>query len=247
MASTKADALAQELETLRPELLGYLRRMVVRTALAEDLLQSTAERALGSLGSVPEDRPGARRWLFRIATNLALDALRSEKRWSTTMLADVEAEAKSSPWFRVEVQSLGGDPQMATMAREHLAICLGCTLRAMNANEAAALLLREVYGFSLEESAEVLEVRVTQVKNWLQQARATLRKRYAETCALVSQTGACHQCEQLSRILTGTAEDPLAGTDRSLDARLVVISKRRRQRAGPWTSVFDRLVRDVVG
>ncbi|MBI4486164.1 MAG: hypothetical protein HY655_09155 [Acidobacteria bacterium] len=54
---------------------------------------------------------------------------------------------------------------MTAIAPEHLAVCFACTLRNLPPLEAAALLLREVHGFSTAETAKVLDATPVQVKN----------------------------------------------------------------------------------
>ena len=80
----------------------------------------------------------------------------------------------------------GGNPDMAAIAREHLAVCFACTLRNLQAPQAAAFLLRAVHAFSTTETADALDATPIQVKNWIQQARRTMEDRYEHTCALVA-------------------------------------------------------------
>lgn len=126
-------------------------------------------------------------------------------------------------------------------------MCFSCTLRALSPHESGALLLKEVYDFSVEEVAEVMDASFGQAKNWIQSARAKLSARYAETCALVHQKGACFQCVELDRFLGANAGDPLAGTAGDLDARLRVVRELRETPLGPWHRKMMRLVDEVLG
>lgn len=64
--------------TLGPGLLAYLRKLARDDATAADLLQDCFIRAM-SAGRVPDDS-AVKPWLFRIATNLAIDHMRRERR-----------------------------------------------------------------------------------------------------------------------------------------------------------------------
>ena len=64
----------------------------------------------------------------------------------------------------------------------------------MPEHKAAAVLPREVHGFGVEEAAEILGATPPQVKNWLQEGRASMVSRYGQTCTLIAKNGVCHQC-----------------------------------------------------
>jgi RNA polymerase sigma-70 factor (ECF subfamily) len=73
--------LAAGWEAVRPELVGYLTRLVTRQDVAEELAQEAAARMLEA-ESAPRAAAGLRAWLFRVATNLAI----SRGRRTQTML-----------------------------------------------------------------------------------------------------------------------------------------------------------------
>lgn len=223
----------EALEAIRAELTGYVTRLVVRPDVAEDVVQQTAVRVLEA-SSRPAARGAVRAWLFKIATNLALDHLRRHGTWRETALLDLREQAEADPAVIAESVALRGSPETREIAREHLDACVACTLRNLGPDRAAALLLREVYGFTVDESAELLELRPSQVKNALQSARAALTARYAESCALVSQRGVCHQCVELDGFFEANAGDPLASSRADVDARLEIVRQRRTAAWGPW-------------
>ncbi len=151
------------------------------------------------------------------------------------------------PHFERFSKLMGGPIGAFSIAREHLVVCFACTLRALEPRESAALLLKEVNGFTVSETAEILGCSFGQAKSWLQAARAALRARFAETCALVSQQGVCHQCVQLDSFFDADRGDPLAGTSRTLDDRLAVLRERKESTLGPWHRAMMRLVDEVLG
>ncbi len=154
--------------------------------------------------------------------------------------------AVADPEFVAESQQMRGSPELAAIAREHLAVCCACTLRNLPPQQAAALLLREVYAFSTAETAELLEATVVQVKNWIQQARRIMEERYAHSCALVTKHGVCHQCVELDGFFNGRSRDPLDGTARNLKARLAILRETRKAALGPWHRRMLRLVDEVL-
>lgn len=68
-----ADRFAGRFEAVRAELTGYLTRLTLRVSVAEELAQEAAVRGLQSLAKLPEAEGELRAWLFRVATNLAVD------------------------------------------------------------------------------------------------------------------------------------------------------------------------------
>ncbi|MBX7193142.1 MAG: RNA polymerase sigma factor [Sandaracinaceae bacterium] len=239
------DQVEHAFRTNQRALVGYLTRMVVREDVAEDLAQQALVRALEQK-ALPDSPSELRAWLFRVGTNLALDHLKKHATWRETVLDEARDRAIASASFVAETRLLAGSPETRTIARDHLSVCFSCTSRNLQPQEAAALLLKEVYDFTNEEVAEVLGATFGQAKAWIQSARAKLEGRYATTCALVTQKGVCHQCVELDSFLAADRGDPLAGTDRDLDARLRVVRERRETPLGPWHRAMMRLVDEVL-
>lgn len=169
-----------------------------------------------------------------MVNHLGIDHLRRHSTWRESVLHEVRDRGEGSEAFLHMSRSLRGSPETKVIAREHLAVCFLCTARNLTPLESAALLLKEIYGFSLAEAAEMLEARPAQVKNWLQDARGAMEQRYAATCALVAQGGACHQCVELDGFFNGTRAGPLQGAARRLDDRLAVVRAGRDGELRPW-------------
>ena len=239
------ERVAAAFQAHRAPLRGYLTRMVVREDIAEELVQQTAVRALEQQ-SLPEDAGELRAWLFRVATNLAIDHLRRQRTWRETVLDETKGRATADAGFVAESRLLAGSPEMKAIARDHLAVCLSCTLRNLRPEESAALLLKEVHDFTVEETAKVMDASFGQAKAWIQSARAKLTAKYAQSCALVTQQGTCFQCVELDRFFGADAGDPLSGTARDLDARLAILRERREAPLGPWHRQMMRLVDEVL-
>lgn len=137
-----------------------------------------------------------------------------------------------------------GSPETKAIAREHLVACLSCTLRKLPEHRAAALLLKEVHGFGVDEIAELLEAAPGQVKNWLQEARSYMTERYGGTCAPVAKQGVCHQCVELDRFFAAGQDSP-PPADTGVAARLRVAGELREQQWGPWHQMILELVDEI--
>lgn len=236
---------ADSYERHRPELVNYATRLVLRQSIAEELVQEAAVRLLRD-DRIADDDAQIRGWLFRVVSNLAIDHLRRHSTWKEMVLVDTRARAEADPAYVAESLQLRGNPEMAAIAREHLAVCFACTLRNLPPPQAAAFLLREVHAFSTAETAEALDATSIQVKNWIQQARRTMEERYGHTCALVTKNGVCHQCVELDGFFNGTQRDPLAGSKRDLTARLAIVRATRNAALGPWHRRMLKLVEDIL-
>lgn len=245
LESPQANYRAEAYDRNRRELVAYATRLVVRHHVAEELVQEAALRLLRD-SRVPDDEMQVRAWLFKVVSHLAIDHLRRHSTWREVILVETRDRASRDLSFVAESRSLRGSPELKAIAREHLVVCFSCVLRNLPAEQAAALLLKEVYGFTLAETADLLEVGLIQVKNWLQVARRTLDARYARTCALVNKEGACHQCVELNGFFNGSQGDPLAGSAGDLDARLDILRRERETHLGPWHRRMLSLVDDVL-
>jgi RNA polymerase sigma-70 factor (ECF subfamily) len=212
---------------------------------AEDLVQTTFLRCLEA-GNLPDSPAGQRAWFFRVATNLAFDELRRHGHWRETMVADLRTAAENHPDILARSAKLIATPETKAIAREHLLACLACTLRNLPSHQAAALLLKEVHDFTLQETADLLEASLPQAKNWLQDARAYMRNRYTKTCALIAKQGVCYQCVELAGYFQGDRTPPLPPDTDDIEARLNVARESNRRPWGAWHQMILRLVDDFA-
>jgi RNA polymerase sigma-70 factor (ECF subfamily) len=152
---------------------------------AEDAVQETLVRAWRGYDSF-EGRAALRSWLYRIATNVCLDMLRSSKRRampmdlgpsspaSTTLGAPLVETTWVSPIADVRVMPTEGDPADLAEARESIRLAFIAALQHLPARQRAVLILRDVLRWSAAEVSELLETSVVSVNSALQRARATL-------------------------------------------------------------------------
>jgi RNA polymerase sigma-70 factor, ECF subfamily len=144
-------------QAIRPELHRYCARLTGSVIDGEDLVQDTLAKAFYALGSSAE-LPPLRPWLFRIAHNVALDFLKSHGVKLTDPRADMTdiAGVDDSP-----------DPLVTRVALARF-----LTLPVI---QRSAVILKDVLGHSLEETAETMDTTVPAVKAALVRGRARLR------------------------------------------------------------------------
>jgi len=145
---------------LRPRLHRYCARMVGSAVDGEDVVQEALAKAAAALPAAGRiDRPES--WLFRIAHNAALDALRHRKR---------------QPATRSDI-AFAGLADSGAAADSRVAVTAGlATLLRLPVAQRSCVVLIDVLGHSLVETTEILGVSLPAVKAALHRARARLRE-----------------------------------------------------------------------
>jgi RNA polymerase sigma-70 factor (ECF subfamily) len=179
-----------ELEDYRRELTGYCYRMLGSIFEADDAVQETMVRAWRKLGSF-EGRSSVRSWLYRIATNVCLDMLRSRQRRALAMDlgapgtadsfsgATLPDEAWITPIPHTRMFSVDADPAEVVASKESVRLAFIAALQDLPARQRAVLILSEVLRWHATEVATLLDTTVASVNSALQRARATLAARNA--------------------------------------------------------------------
>ncbi len=181
------------IEPLSPRLSAFAYRMVAHPEDAEELVQDALLKAHQSLASF-EGRSSFDTWVFSILTRCCLNHLRQRRRWHW----DAQAEARRDPEApHHEVLEALQRPDSRFEAREHLAFCFSCVARSLSPEEAAALLLRDVYAYGNAEAARICDVSESVLRHRLSAARAAMQDAFEGLCGLVSKRGVCHQCRGL--------------------------------------------------
>jgi RNA polymerase sigma-70 factor (TIGR02960 family) len=154
----------------RRELHVHCYRILGSVQDAEDLVQETLLAAWRGLEAF-EGRSSVRAWLYRIATNRCLNALRDRARRPREVQAMVEPP---EPTRRTEPIWLEPYPEARYEAREAVELAFMTALQNLPPRQRAAIVLRDVLGFRTAEVADMLDTGEASVKGALQRARATL-------------------------------------------------------------------------
>jgi RNA polymerase sigma-70 factor (ECF subfamily) len=155
---------------------------------AEDALQETLLAAWRGLGGF-EERASLRTWLYTVATNRALNALRAAKRRPSVELPLPERELPEptrvgeplwlEPYPDVLLEGFvdrPAGPEARYEAKEAISLAFVTALQLLPARQRAVLILRDVLGFRAAEVAHMLDATLESVTSALKRARATLER-----------------------------------------------------------------------
>jgi RNA polymerase sigma-70 factor (TIGR02960 family) len=181
------EAFRELTEPHRRELQVHCYRILGSVQDAEDIVQETLLAAWRSLEAF-EGRASVRSWLYRIATNRCLNALRARSRRPREVQAmddsPVPTRRTEPVWLEPYPDVLLEDlpdrtpgPAARYESRESIELAFIVALQTLPPRQRAALVLRDVLGFRTAEVAEMLDTGEASVKGALQRARATLRAR----------------------------------------------------------------------
>ena len=182
---------ATQLEAHRVPLRGHCYRMLGSAFDAEDAVQETMVRAWQALDRF-EGRASLRTWLYRIATNVCLDALSDRSRRARPMeegpngsIEDHLEVRERRHWLEpvpdARVLPSDASPFELAALRQSIRLAFVSALQHLPPRQRAALLLSEVLGWSAAEVAECLDMSVAAVNSALQRARATVAARQGTT------------------------------------------------------------------
>jgi RNA polymerase sigma-70 factor (ECF subfamily) len=209
---------------VRPELHRYCARLTGSVIEGEDIVQETLARAFYAL-SMATEVPPLRPWLFRIAHNAALDFLKSHGHKQTDVRADLDDVAgfEERP-----------DPLVVRAALARFV--------ALPVTQRCAVILKDVLGHSLEETATTMGTTVMAVKAALVRGRRKLVE--ASDDATAPDTTARAQLDRYASLFNARDWEgvrALVAEDCRLD--LVSKSQRRGKEVGFY---FGRYEKDDV-
>jgi len=148
-------------EPLRPELYRYCRYLTRSPWDAEDLAQDALAQAFATLSRMGHAPPNPRAWLFRVASNLWIDRVRRER----SALAHEETAEPSVPSPDMQATREAASTLVAQLAPQ----------------ERAAVVLKDVFEFTLEEIAEALSTSLGAVKAAVHRGRSKLEEPQPDT------------------------------------------------------------------
>jgi RNA polymerase sigma-70 factor (ECF subfamily) len=189
MQSDEATFGAQ-VERHRRELQVHCYRMLGSLEDSEDLVQETFLRAWRKRDTYA-GRASVRAWLYRIATNACLDALERRPRRLPPPAGPVVASPGIAAPPRSEVTWLQpvpdellaaseAEPDAAAVEKETIELAFMVAIQHVPPRPRAVLIVRDVLGWSANETAALLDTSVAAVNSALQRARATMKEQLPE-------------------------------------------------------------------
>ncbi len=161
-------------ERHRREVHVHCYRMLGSFDAAEDVVQEAFLRSWRARESFGGEL-NFRAWIYKIATNCCLDALRREKRYGGS------ASPSELPWLTPypdelldQIVAPGEEPEAIAVTRETISLAFLALIQQLPPRQRAVLLMRDVLSFSAAETASALEMTVPAVTSALQRGRATL-------------------------------------------------------------------------
>jgi RNA polymerase sigma-70 factor (TIGR02960 family) len=183
------EAFRELIEPHRRELQVHCYRMLGSFQDAEDALQDTLLAAWQGLGGFTEERASLRTWLYKIATNRCLNALRSARRrpakeWDVpkveppepTRLGEVVWLEPYPDTFLEDAAGVPPGPEARYEQTEAISLAFVTALQVLPPRQLAVLILRDVLGFHASEVADMLDSTVDSVTSALKRARASLQR-----------------------------------------------------------------------
>lgn len=170
---------------LQPSLRAHIYRMVASNHDADEVLQDTLLRAWRGLAAF-EGRSSLRTWLYSIATRACLTHLERRTRTALPVELGPSSDPRSNEWSRYgaivdphpPVEGGGpSEPEAHYEMREAVELAFVAACQHLPARQRAVLILRDVMGFSAQETAATLETTVASVTSALQRARAAVATR----------------------------------------------------------------------
>lgn len=159
------------MERYQDRILNYVYRMVSDRHLAEDLTQEVFVRIYLHAGRY---HPGSRfaPWLYRIASNLAINELRRRKRWRFITIDNNPSESDRNVIVDIkDEKSVSPDQRVSQVeAADEVAEAL----KKVPVKYRTPLILRELEGYDYEEIAQILDIPRGTVKSRLNRGRALL-------------------------------------------------------------------------
>ena len=210
-----------QLAGLRPQMRSFALRMLAHPEDAEDAVQDTMLKAMNARRQFRAES-SLKTWAFSILTRTCLDQLRQRRRYTW----DAQVAAKQSPDVdhRPLIAELRREDAMYD-AREHLAFCFSCVGRTISPEESAAVLLKEVMGFTNREAAKVCGTSESVHRHRLSAGRRAMRDVFDDLCGLVSKKGVCYQCSELrdkARSQRGGGPELSGDREGAFDSRVAV-------------------------
>ncbi len=207
------DAFGQLVDPYRRELQVHCYRILGSVQDAEDALQDALLSAWQGLAGF-EGRASVRTWLYRVATNRCLDALRSARRRPPASAPPPPGLEPPEPtrmgevlWLEPYPDALLADladtapgPEARYETAESISLAFIKALQLLPPRQRAALILRDVLGFHAREAAQILNVSEESLTSALKRARAALERQPPGQCEPAPPPGSAAERDLVERL-----------------------------------------------
>jgi RNA polymerase sigma-70 factor (ECF subfamily) len=195
-----------EFEAIRSHLKSFILRITASREDTEDIIQDTYIKSSLNLDTF-KGTSSLKTWIFTIASNIAKDNLRAQKRWPETVTDICREKALTNPNYFPEINHLmQTSPQAQFEIKEHISFCQTCIGKSLPLEQQICILLKEVYDFKIVEIAEIVDSNEAMVKYYLHSGRTKMVSIFEGRCALINKEGTCHQCSELNGIFNPKQE-----------------------------------------
>jgi RNA polymerase sigma-70 factor (TIGR02960 family) len=239
-----AEAFRALTEPHRRELQAHCYRFVGSTQDAEDLVQETLLAAWRALDRF-EERASVRSWLYRIATNRCLNALRDRRRRPRETVTEMppgfpeptrrDDPVSLQPYPDVLLDGIPDEapgPEARYEAKEAISLAFVEAVQHLPPRQRAVLLMRDVLGFRAAEVAEALETTTASVNSALQRARGTVDERSRGDAAPSPEAGSMRE-----QALVGRFADAFEGGD--VPTLVALLAEDAQVTMPPAPGVYD--------
>jgi len=159
-------------DTFQPKIMRYMARLVNENE-AEDLTQEVFVKVGQALDNF-RGESSLSTWIYRIATNMALDRRRSRSFQWMAQSSEVEVDDLQSVEKPLSAEQL--------LVRQEMNACIAGYIRQLPESYQVVLVLSELEGLKNNEIAEILGVTLATVKIRLHRARLNLREKLENRC-----------------------------------------------------------------
>lgn len=180
------------------QLKSYLFRLLASRADAEDIAHDTFIKAYDKLNTYKREA-SLKTWVFTIANNLATNYLSRRNRWTEDVSTKAKKLVLSRPTLANKIEQVGkSSPFGVYDMKEHIDTCFTCISKNLPIENQVALMLKDIYDFSVKEIMLIMSKTEGVVKYLIQDARKIMTDIFDRRCALVNKNGVCHQCSELN-------------------------------------------------
>jgi RNA polymerase sigma-70 factor (ECF subfamily) len=191
------------LAEFRPKIVRYLSQLIGDDE-AEDIAQKVFEKVNRSLAGF-EGRSKLSTWIYRIATNAALDKFRStsfKRSLERTTLEDSTAVDSRNVWTG-ETEN----PTDQKLIRKEMSECVREYIDKLSPDHRTVIVLKEIEGFKNREIADILQVSLDTVKIRLHRAKTALKKELDDACSFYQSDQGILACDRKPTLIKSKKSD----------------------------------------